>query len=204
MSAIDASATKNDVPALQEALASDKPADAAHVDSSLCPPGRRATPSSRCQKLLRWRRRPRATGCGSRAGQRGRAGRARYVRRPARLAERRASAPAAIRSLRVLTGQKIDFAPEGKPEDRAKTVADWKQWISAIGSDRQARRCRSPIRPCLLGRTLLVSQAPQSKIIELDHENKKRLGAGSCPGRPGAARACPTAIGSSQSMPRAW
>ena len=75
-------------------------------------------------------------------------------------------------SLRFLTAQKIDFAPEGKPEDRAKTVAAWKQWIAASGA---TAKLTLPLtdQTVLLGRTLYVSQAPQPKIFELNHENKK-------------------------------
>jgi hypothetical protein len=75
-------------------------------------------------------------------------------------------------SLRFLTGQKIDFAPEGKPEDRAKSVAAWKQWVSAESA---TAKLTLPLtdQVVLLGRTLYVSQAPQSKVFELDHEYKK-------------------------------
>jgi hypothetical protein len=76
-------------------------------------------------------------------------------------------------SLRFMTGQKIDFAPEGKPEDRVKAIAAWKQWISAESA---TAKLTLPLtdQAVLLGRTLYVSQAPQSKMVELDHEYKKR------------------------------
>jgi|GEM_PF-579767 len=75
-------------------------------------------------------------------------------------------------SLRSLTGQKIDFAPEGKPEDRAKSIAAWKQWVSTEGA---TAKFTLPLtdQTVPLGRTLYVSQAPQSKLFELDQEYKK-------------------------------
>ncbi len=75
-------------------------------------------------------------------------------------------------SLRFLTGQKIDFAPEGKPEERAKSVAAWKQWVSASGA---TAKLTLPLtdQQVLLGRTLYVSQAPQPMVVELNHENKE-------------------------------
>jgi hypothetical protein len=75
-------------------------------------------------------------------------------------------------SLRALTGQTIDFAPEGKPEDRAKAIAVWQQWISTSG---QTAKLTLPLteQAVLLGRTLYVSQQ-QTTMVELDHEFKKR------------------------------
>jgi outer membrane protein assembly factor BamB len=75
-------------------------------------------------------------------------------------------------ALRALTGHQIDFAPEGKPEDRAKAVAAWKQWISASGA---SAKLTLPLteQHVLLGRTLYVSQS-QSILVELDADKKKR------------------------------
>ncbi|MCI0359731.1 MAG: PQQ-like beta-propeller repeat protein [Planctomycetaceae bacterium] len=77
-------------------------------------------------------------------------------------------------SLRALTGQKIDFAPEGKAEDRAKSIAAWKEWVSAEGATAKFTLPLSD-QAVALGRTLYVSQekAPQSKVFELDHQNKE-------------------------------
>jgi hypothetical protein len=75
-------------------------------------------------------------------------------------------------SLRFLTGQKIDFAPEGKPEDRSKAVDAWKQWIAASGATASLKLPLTD-QTVLLGRTLYVSQAPQSVVVELNHENKE-------------------------------
>jgi outer membrane protein assembly factor BamB len=75
-------------------------------------------------------------------------------------------------SLRAVTGQQISFSPEGKPEDRAKALAEWKDWLAANAAT------ASLVLPLLeqnvpLGRTLYVSQA-QSVLVELDSERKKR------------------------------
>ena len=75
-------------------------------------------------------------------------------------------------SLRALTGQKIDFAPEGKPEDRAKSIDAWRQWVRAEGA---TAKLTLPLtdQNVLLGRTLYVSQT-QSEIVELDADKKVR------------------------------
>jgi outer membrane protein assembly factor BamB len=75
-------------------------------------------------------------------------------------------------SLRALTGQSIDFAPDGKLEDRAKAIAAWKQWISADGATAQLKLPLTD-QQVLLGRTLYVSQS-QSILVELDADKKKR------------------------------
>jgi outer membrane protein assembly factor BamB len=76
-------------------------------------------------------------------------------------------------SLRALTGQKIDFAPEGKPEDRAKSVDAWRQWVRAEGA---TAKLTLPLtdQHVLLGRILYVTQTPQSKLFELDAADKKK------------------------------
>jgi outer membrane protein assembly factor BamB len=75
-------------------------------------------------------------------------------------------------SLRALTGQKIDFAPDGKPESRAKGVEAWKQWVAANAA---TAKLTLPLteQNVLLGRTLYVSQS-QSKLVELNADNSKR------------------------------
>ncbi|HEX5103070.1 MAG TPA: PQQ-binding-like beta-propeller repeat protein, partial [Pirellulaceae bacterium] len=75
-------------------------------------------------------------------------------------------------SLRALTGQKIEFSPEGKAEDQSAAIAAWKQWISASG---KTARLTLPLteKNVPLGRTLIVSQQ-QSKVFELGPDNKVR------------------------------
>ena len=75
-------------------------------------------------------------------------------------------------TLRALTGQQINFAPEGKLEDRATAVAAWKQWLTANSATAKLMLPLSE-QNVPLGRTLYVSQA-QSLLVELDGEHKKR------------------------------
>ena len=74
--------------------------------------------------------------------------------------------------LKGLTGQSINFPPDGKPEDRATAVAQWKQWLAASGA---TAKLTLPLldQAVPLGRTLLVSQG-QSLVVELDADNKVR------------------------------
>ncbi|MDX1944384.1 MAG: PQQ-binding-like beta-propeller repeat protein [Pirellulaceae bacterium] len=74
-------------------------------------------------------------------------------------------------TLRALTGQQINFTPEGKPEDRAKTVTAWKDWLAANSTAKLVLPLTEQNVP--LGRTLYVSQG-QSLLIELDSDRKKR------------------------------
>lgn len=75
-------------------------------------------------------------------------------------------------SLRALTGQTIAFSPEGKAEERAKSVTAWKQWIATSSS---TARLALPLteQNVPLGRTLFVSQG-QALMVELDSDHKKR------------------------------
>jgi hypothetical protein len=75
-------------------------------------------------------------------------------------------------SLRALTGQKIDFAPEGNAEARNRQIASWNAWVRSEGA---TAKFTLPLtdQNILLGRTLYVSQA-QSLLVELDSEKKKR------------------------------
>jgi outer membrane protein assembly factor BamB len=75
-------------------------------------------------------------------------------------------------SLRALTGQSIQFSPEGKAEERAATVAAWKQFLTTSGA---TAKLTLPLteQNVPLGRTLFVSQQ-QSKLIELGPDNKVR------------------------------
>ena len=75
-------------------------------------------------------------------------------------------------SLRALTGQKIDFSPEGNPEGRNRQIAAWNAWVRAEGA---TAKLTLPLtdQNILLGRTLYVSQS-QSVLVELDSEKKKR------------------------------
>jgi outer membrane protein assembly factor BamB len=75
-------------------------------------------------------------------------------------------------SLRALTGQQINFAPEGKAEDRAASIAQWKQWLAASGATAKLNLPLSD-QTVPLGRTLYVSQG-QGTVTELDAENKER------------------------------
>ncbi len=75
-------------------------------------------------------------------------------------------------SLKALTGQSINFPPDGKPEDRLAAIAQWKQWLAASGA---TARLTLPLldQAVPLGRTLLVSQG-QSLVVELDADYKER------------------------------
>ncbi|MEX2173109.1 MAG: PQQ-binding-like beta-propeller repeat protein [Pirellulaceae bacterium] len=75
-------------------------------------------------------------------------------------------------SLRGLTGQQLDFAPDGKPESRAASASAWRLWVKTEGAK---IKLVLPLteQPVLLGRTLYVSQT-QSLLIELDADKKKR------------------------------
>jgi outer membrane protein assembly factor BamB len=75
-------------------------------------------------------------------------------------------------SLRGLTGQNINFSPEGKPEDRAVAVKSWKDWIATSGA---TAKFTLPLteKNVPLGRTLFVAQQ-HSKLIEFGPDNKPR------------------------------
>jgi outer membrane protein assembly factor BamB len=168
--AIDATATQDDVPALQRAIAGDRPSIQLMAIRALA----RVAGDAAKEPLTRL-----LEGGDDRV-------RLAAARALANLGERSVldtfvalldSQNVRVRtrshqSLRFLTGQKIDFAPEGKPEDRAKTVAAWKQWISTSGATAQLSLPLTD-QAVLLGRTLYVSQAPQSVLVELNHENKE-------------------------------
>jgi len=75
-------------------------------------------------------------------------------------------------SLRSLTGQQVTFVPEGKAEDRAAAIAQWKQWLAASGATAKLNLPLSD-QAVPLGRTLFVSQG-QGLAVELDSDNKER------------------------------
>jgi outer membrane protein assembly factor BamB len=75
-------------------------------------------------------------------------------------------------SLRALSGQKIDFASEASPAERAKAVAAWKQWVSTEGLTASLKLPLTE-QNVQLGRTLYVSQS-QSQLVELDADKKQR------------------------------
>jgi hypothetical protein len=169
-SAIDASAAKNDIPALKEALARGKPS--AQLMSIRALARLSAADAKEPLKQLLGggddRVRLAAARALANAGERGVLDTFVALLDSPNVRVRTRSS----QSLRFLTGQKIDFAPEGKAEDRAKSVAAWKQWISADGA---TAKLTLPLtdQAVLLGRTLYVSQAPQPKIVELDHNHKQ-------------------------------
>jgi hypothetical protein len=78
----------------------------------------------------------------------------------------------AHQALRALSGQQITFSPEGKPEERAKSVDLWKKWVEGSG---QTAKLTLPLpeNDLPLGRTLFVSYG-QSTVVELDSDKKER------------------------------
>jgi outer membrane protein assembly factor BamB len=75
-------------------------------------------------------------------------------------------------ALRAMSGKTIAFSAEGKPEDRAKSIEEWKKWVD---SDGQTAKLTIPLpeNDLPLGRTLFVSYG-QSTVIELDADHKER------------------------------
>lgn len=75
-------------------------------------------------------------------------------------------------ALRALSGKQIAFSAEAKPEERAKSVDEWKKWIEGEG---QTAKLTTPLpeNDLPLGRILMVSYG-QSTVVELDSDKKER------------------------------
>jgi outer membrane protein assembly factor BamB len=75
-------------------------------------------------------------------------------------------------SLRALSGKQIAFSADGKPEERTKSIDEWKKWVEGDG---QMAKLTTPLpeNDLPLGRTLFVSYG-QSTVIELDADHKER------------------------------
>jgi outer membrane protein assembly factor BamB len=75
-------------------------------------------------------------------------------------------------SLQALTGQQIPYVPEGKPEERAASIAKWKQWVATSGA---SAKWTLPLadHAVPLGRTLYVSQQ-QQMLYELNADHTER------------------------------
>lgn len=75
-------------------------------------------------------------------------------------------------ALRALSGKQISFSPEAKPEDRAKSIDEWKKWVEGDGLTAKLT-VPLPENDLPLGRTLFVSYG-QSTVVELDSDKKER------------------------------
>jgi outer membrane protein assembly factor BamB len=75
-------------------------------------------------------------------------------------------------SLRSLSGKTIDFAAEGPVAERAQAIIAWKHWVKTEGLTASLRLPLSE-QNILLGRTLFVSQT-QSKLVELNADRTER------------------------------
>jgi hypothetical protein len=74
-------------------------------------------------------------------------------------------------TLRALSPQPIAFASEAPLEERAKTVAQWKEWLDKEG-EKATLKTPLPDLALRLGRILIASQ--QGAVIELDANFKVR------------------------------
>ena len=75
-------------------------------------------------------------------------------------------------TLRALSAQQIAFASEAPPDERAKTVTQWKEWLAKEG-EKATLKTPLPDLALRLGRTLIASQA-QAMVVELDANFKVR------------------------------
>lgn len=75
-------------------------------------------------------------------------------------------------ALRAISGKTVAFSAEGKVEDRAKAIDEWKKWVETDG---QTAKLTIPLpeNDLPLGRTLFVSYG-QSTVIEVDADKKER------------------------------
>jgi hypothetical protein len=73
-------------------------------------------------------------------------------------------------TLQALTGQRIAFAPEGSPAERAASITAWRNWVQKDGATARLSLALAD-RGITLGRMLVVSS---SAIVEFDANRKER------------------------------